>query len=322
MSRLKFCSRGFSESDTVSAFQDTQAVTVNMNTLSCLDQPSFIETTGQLLPNLRVCAAAANLSHGHDHVSGESSNNLILLMPLDGMAVISEESNDSVCCQAGEALLIPVDLICQVYIADSVSVAIIDIPATLAVSRVFNPDECQIRKIVSTSMPELRLLIGYTRILIQMGDNLPSDLVSLVSTQIHDLVTLLFGTKREEAQAAGKCSLRAVRLEAVKRDIAEHIADSKLSINQVARRQGVSPQYIRALFHSEVTTFADYVTGLRLEQAYRQLCNPAYIDHCISTLAFAMGFNNLSWFNRTFKQRFGLTPSEVRNLSRQSVDQS
>lgn len=222
MSRLKFFTCGFPESDTVSAFQDTQAVAVNMNILSCLDQPSFIEATGQLLPNLRVCAAAAaavHLSHGHDDVSSGSSNNLVLLMPLDGMAVLSEENNDPVCCQAGEALLIPADLICQVYIADTVSVAIIDIPATLAVSRVFNPGERQIRKVVGTSMPELRLLIGYTKMLIQMGSGLSPSLVSLVSTQIHDLVTLLFGMKREEAQVAGKCSLRAARLEAIKHDI-------------------------------------------------------------------------------------------------------
>ncbi|MGZ0018207.1 helix-turn-helix domain-containing protein [Nitrosomonas sp. wSCUT-2] len=55
------------------------------------------------------------------------------------------------------------------------------------------------------------------------------------------------------------------------------------------------------------------VTGLRLEQTYRFLCNPSHIDRSISTLAFDMGFNNISWFNRIFKQRYGLTPSEVRN---------
>lgn len=169
-------------------------------------------------------------------------------------------------------------------------------------------------------MPALRLLVGYTKMLIQIGDSLSPDLTLLVSTQIHDLVTLLFGAKREEAQVTGKCHLRAVRLEAIKRDILEHITENELSISQVALRQGISSQYIRALFHSEETTFADYVTELRLEQAYQYLCNPVYIDYCISTLAFDMGFSNLSWFNRAFKQRFGLTPSEVRNLSRRSAD--
>lgn len=287
------------------------------------DQSSFIEMSGQLLPNLRVYAvtAASYLSpHIHDPAPAENSNNLVLLVPLNGMAIINEESNDPVCCQPGEALLIPIDSIHQVHVADTVSFAIIDIPATLIVPRVSHPDGCLVKKVTSASMPALRLLVGYTKILIQIGDSLSPDLTLLVSTQIHDLVTLLFGTKQEEAQVAGKCRLRAVRLEAIKRDILEHITDSELSISQVARRQGISSQYIRTLFHTEETTFADYVTELRLDQAYRHLCNPASIDHCISTLAFGMGFNNLSWFNRAFKQRFGLTPSEVRNLSRRSAD--
>lgn len=322
MGRLKPPSCDFPESEPVSVFQDIQAAMISTDTPSYLDQSSFIEMAGQLLPNLRVYAVTAASQHNHDPAPTENRNNLVLLMPLDGMAIINGESSDSVCCQPGEALLIPIDSIHQVHIADTVSLAIIDIPATLIAPQVSNPDDCLVKKITSAAMPALRLLVGYTKILIQIGNSLSPDLTLLVSTQVHDLVTLLFGAKREEAQVTGKCHLRAVRLEAIKRDILAHITESELSISQVARRQGISSQYIRTLFHSEETTFADYVTELRLDQAYRYLCNPVYIDHCISTLAFDMGFSNLSWFNRAFKQRFGLTPSEVRNLSRRSEDQS
>ncbi|WP_350282047.1 AraC family transcriptional regulator [Nitrosomonas sp.] len=325
MGRLKPPSCDFPENERVPAFQNIHAAMISADIPSYLDQSSFMEMSGQLLPNLRVYAvtAASHLSsHTHDPAPAESSNNVVLLVPLDGMAIINGESSDSVCCQPGEALLITIDSIHQVHIADTVSLAIIDIPATLIAPRVSKPDDCLIKKISSASIPALRLLAGYTKILIQIGDSLSPDLTLLVSTQIHDLVMLLFSAKREEAQVAGKCRLRAVRLEAIKRDILEHITESELSINQVARRQDISPQYIRALFHNEETTFADYVTELRLKQAYQYLCNPVYIGHCISTLAFDMGFNNLSWFNRAFKQQFGLTPSEVRNLSRRSEDQS
>lgn len=156
--------------------------------------------------------------------------------------------------------------------------------------------------------------------LVQMKQDLSPELASLASAQIHDLLTLLLGAKQDEMEIAKGRGLRAVRLKAVKSDILEHITDSELSISHVALRQGISPQYIRALFHSEQTTFADYVTGIRLEQAYRLLRSPLHMGCSISTLAFAMGFNNLSWFNRVFKQRFGLTPSDVRDLFRQSAD--
>ncbi len=323
MSQLKFTSCDFPESEPVPPLQDIHAAIAGVDTLSYPDQSSCIEIVGQLLPNLRVYAVTATLPrHTHDHVPAENSDNLVLLVPLDGIAAINEEGSDPLCCQPGEALLIPIDLIHQVHIAETVSIAIIDVPATMIAPQVSRLGEYQIKKISSASIPALHLLAGYTRMLMQMGGSLSPDLTLLVSTQIHDLVTLLFDTKREEAQVASKCSLRAARLQAVKHDIMEHITDSELSISQVAQRQGISPQYIRTLFHSEATTFGDYVTELRLERAYRYLCNPLHINCCISTVAFDMGFNTLSWFNRAFKQRFGLTPSEVRNLSPQPADPS
>lgn len=321
--QLKYSTRDFSENEHIPAFQNISAAMASAAIQPQLNRPSFAELTGQLLPNLRVYAVTATLpQHTHGHIPAENSNNLVLLVPLDGIAAINEEGSDPVYCQPGEALLVPIDLIHQVHIADTVSIAIIDIPATMIAPQISRLDECRIKKISSASIPALHLLVGYTKMLMQMVGSLSPDLTLLVSTQIHDLVTLLFGAKREEAQVASKCRLRAARFEAIKRDILEHITDSELSISQVARRQGISPQYIRTLFHSEATTFGDYVTELRLERAYRYLCNPLHINCCISTIAFDMGFNTLSWFNRAFKQRFGLTPSEVRNLSPQSADPS
>jgi AraC-like DNA-binding protein len=56
------------------------------------------------------------------------------------------------------------------------------------------------------------------------------------------------------------------------------------------------------LFHDEETTFSEFVAGQRLARAWRVL----------ASIAFDCGFGNLSYFNRTFRKRFGCTPSEVR----------
>ncbi|MXS86168.1 AraC family transcriptional regulator [Nitrosomonas sp. HPC101] len=323
MSQLKYSSHDFPENEHVSACQDSSAEIASIAGQFHPDRPSFAELTEQLLPNLRVYVVTTTPSSTQAACPAtENGDNPVLLVPLNGIVIINLDDGDPVCCQPGDAILGSNDLIHHAHIADAVSIAIIDVPVLLITSGVNCPAPCLTQKVASTAVPELRLLVGYTKMLMQLGGSLSLDLASLVSTQIHDLVTLLFGTKRKEAHMTGRCGLRAARLRAVKHDIMEHIADSELSINQVALHQGISPQYIRTLFHSEDTTFADYVTGLRLEQAYRHLCNPLCIDHCISTLAFELGFNNLSWFNRAFKQRFGLTPSEARNLFRQSADQS
>jgi len=301
--------------------QDNQAVIADADIQPHPDKSFFKKKGEQLLQNLKICAVTA-LSHliQYTHTVDKDNADLILLVLLDGEAAINKEGEDPVYCYPGDALLMTIGLIHQVHIDNTISLAIIDIPATLVDSQISNPNGNLIKKISSASMPALRLLVGYTKVLVQIEDCLPSDLALLVSTQIHSLAAQLFSGKQEEVQVAGKCHLRTERLEAIKRDILEHITESELSINQVARHQGISSQYIRTLFHSEGTTFADYVAELRLDQVYRHLCNPASTDHCISTLAFDMGFNNLSWFNRAFKQRFGQTPSQVRNLSRRSTD--
>jgi AraC-like DNA-binding protein len=42
------------------------------------------------------------------------------------------------------------------------------------------------------------------------------------------------------------------------------------------------------------------------------MTDPRYADHRVSAIAFAAGFGDLSYFNRTFRRRFGATPSDLR----------
>jgi AraC-like DNA-binding protein len=48
-------------------------------------------------------------------------------------------------------------------------------------------------------------------------------------------------------------------------------------------------------------------------RAHRLLSNPRFSELRIATIAFAVGFGDLSYFNRTFRRRFGATPSQLRS---------
>jgi AraC-like DNA-binding protein len=43
------------------------------------------------------------------------------------------------------------------------------------------------------------------------------------------------------------------------------------------------------------------------------LADPHHQDRAISAIAFEVGFGNLSYFNRAFRLRFGMTPSDARH---------
>ena len=106
--------------------------------------------------------------------------------------------------------------------------------------------------------------------------------------------------------------MRAARLQALKADIEASITDGQLSVVHVASRHQVTPRYVQILFESEGTTFSNYVIVQRLTRAHRMLTDAGLKDWSISAIARAVGFANLSYFNRTFRKRYGVTPSEVR----------
>jgi AraC-like DNA-binding protein len=60
-------------------------------------------------------------------------------------------------------------------------------------------------------------------------------------------------------------------------------------------------------------TFTEFVLEQRLLSARRLLSSPNGHQGKIGTVAYNVGFNDLSYFNRTFRRRFGVTPSEWRD---------
>jgi AraC-like DNA-binding protein len=69
---------------------------------------------------------------------------------------------------------------------------------------------------------------------------------------------------------------------------------------------------VQRLFEADGTTFSEFVTRLRLSRAHRILCEPASNQAAIATIAYDVGFGDLSYFNRRFRRQYGLTPREVR----------
>ena len=62
----------------------------------------------------------------------------------------------------------------------------------------------------------------------------------------------------------------------------------------------------------ETLSFSEFVLERRLALARRMLLDLRNDNRTISTIALDVGFADLSYFNRSFRSRFGATPSEVR----------
>ena len=84
----------------------------------------------------------------------------------------------------------------------------------------------------------------------------------------------------------------------------------ELSLADVAKAAGASVFHFCKVFHRATgLTFTDYVARVRLEDARTRLLNP---NLRVSEIAYDVGFQSLTQFNRTFKRVFGQSPSEFR----------
>lgn len=83
-----------------------------------------------------------------------------------------------------------------------------------------------------------------------------------------------------------------------------------LNIQETARQAGLSEAHFSRLFKNAIgLTFTDYLTRTRINWARQELLKPA---HRISDIAFHIGFQSVSQFNRAFVKLTGQSPSAYR----------
>ncbi len=95
-----------------------------------------------------------------------------------------------------------------------------------------------------------------------------------------------------------------------KQYIAEHQTE-ELSLDQVAKSVHTSKFYFCKMFRKATgINFTDYLSRVRTERAKNLLLNP---NLRVSEIAYEVGFQSLTHFNRVFKRILGQSPTDYRN---------
>lgn len=86
--------------------------------------------------------------------------------------------------------------------------------------------------------------------------------------------------------------------------------DKPITLEDMSRHAGMSAKYF-CLFFREMTrkTPVEYLTTYRIEKASRRLLST---DMSVTEIAYSCGFNDLSYFIKTFKALKGTTPGKFR----------
>jgi AraC-like DNA-binding protein len=91
--------------------------------------------------------------------------------------------------------------------------------------------------------------------------------------------------------------------------------DPELSVASLAARLGVPEYVLRRLIHEQLghRNFAAFVNDYRLREVSRQLGDNACDRLPILTLALEAGFGSIGPFNRAFRDKYGMTPTQFRS---------
>ncbi|MCP3463025.1 helix-turn-helix transcriptional regulator [Bradyrhizobium sp. CCGUVB23] len=130
-----------------------------------------------------------------------------------------------------------------------------------------------------------------------------------IAAHLLDLAALGLGARADIASAASRRGLRAVRLQAALAILQARFQEPDFSAQKLAAAAGLSERYVNELLFEAGASFTTRLNELRLRKAADLL---ARSEGRISDIAFACGFNDLSYFNRCFRRRFGLTPTAAR----------
>jgi AraC-like DNA-binding protein len=160
---------------------------------------------------------------------------------------------------------------------------------------------------VDPVMPAMQVLAGYLGRLFDVAGGLTAPQRRDAGRAAVDLLAM---TLRDVTPSVpGGDGSEEVLLEMMRTHVRNHLADPELRVEELARRHYVSVRQAYVLFEWIGTTPGAYLREQRLLAAQAMLSDPRYGRRRVSRIAAAVGFLDLSTFERAFRRQYGTTPA-------------
>lgn len=186
------------------------------------------------------------------------------------------------------------------------------VPRSQILERVPDADE-RLATLLDPLNPLVRHLGNYIDFLLLAPDiGSHPQLIESSRDMLLDLFALALGANGEAAEIASDRGLRAARIREIVAAIETGFTDPAFSTDEVASGLGLSRRYVNDLLSDTGQGFTERVLELRLQKARAMLSDMRHDAIKVSDIAFACGFNEVSYFNRRFRARFGCSPTQYR----------
>ncbi len=134
------------------------------------------------------------------------------------------------------------------------------------------------------------------------------ELVARIDNLLKNKIARTHAVNTQEANAI-ESEDRKILKEA-ERTVLENLSDTKFGVQQLAKELAISSRSLSRLIN-RLTGLSPvgFIREIRLQKAWQMLQRRQYLR--VSEVCLEVGIDNPSYFNRKFKERFGLTPKAV-----------
>jgi AraC-like DNA-binding protein len=309
---LRFSTSDFAPEKRLAAYREIYGRTIIRHDIEPTGEPPFrFEATLCNLPGLGLMSSIISPCrrwHGPQHVNGDD---FVLGIGLSGKCIVQQSGREAI-LGPGDAVLTNSAEPARVIIPIVSRPLSLRIPRAVLAARVRGLD-ARASQAISANIGQ-KLLTGYVAAMWRSGmTSMGPGLRDIVVAHVHDLVALVLGAEGDARELAEQGGARAARRSAILQAIKSGSADPHLSASAVAADLAVTPRYVHMLLEETGKSFTHHVLARRLDNAAALLRDPQWRGRKITDIAVAVGFSDLSYFNRTFRRHFGVAPSDIRN---------
>jgi two-component system response regulator YesN len=132
------------------------------------------------------------------------------------------------------------------------------------------------------------------------------DLCIWIGSALNDFIELVYSIQDKKRVSQIKPAIDYIRLH----------YNEPVTLNEIAKTAHLSVSRLSHVFKEQVgITIVDYLTNVRIEHAKALLISTN--KNC-TEICFESGYNNQSYFTRTFKEIAGITPKQFREMNRRN----
>lgn len=275
-----------------------------------IDEGFYAHVDAALIGELglaRVEGSAQDFDRSRNKIARDGMDGYLLQFYLNGAS--APRSGDSAIASQGDLYVIDMarPLMTRTSNHDQISLVV---PRRLLAARLDAPDDSH-ERVLPAGLPLVSLLRDTLQSLYRQFDTMTARDGELAAAPILSLAAAAINSQVTEQTKGG---VKLALFAAVRRYIEDNLFSPALTVETVMGQFGVSRRTLYRMLEPH-GGFASYVLHRRLRRAHEALRKPDAQLVSISDLAHNHGFPRPEHFSRSFRQEFGLSPRQLRDLA-------